>query len=331
MSDWDAIVGHGRVVAALRRAVVEERPHHAYLLLGPQGIGKALLAQTFTRSLLCDSPQADRPCGNCAPCGKVLAGSHPDAWAEVPSGKSNTITSDQITELQRRLSYRKLEGRYRVIIIDGAGTMNTQAQNKLLKTLEEPPPETILVLCALHPTQLLVTVRSRCQKLALAPAPAEALAAWLESTHEVPRARAVEIAHTARGLPGRALELLDPDSALERTTRLEQLSSAVAGDREAIDALVRSVDRDRGACREVLGSLQELLRDAMVDACGGENAAIHPDYRVHTGLLAALGARQLADRVGRVEASRERLKRNVDPAGLLEDILVYLSVEAPRP
>jgi DNA polymerase-3 subunit delta' len=331
VSGWDAILGHERVVKSLRRAVREDRPNHAYLFLGPEGVGKRTLADTLARALVCDADEGVRPCGLCGPCGKVASGSHPDVWSEEPSGKSHTITSDQITEIQRRLSYRRAEGRHRVVILDEAGTMNTQAQNKLLKTLEEPPPSTVLILCALHPGQLLITVRSRCQKVALGAVPHAAVEAWLVDQHGAAREEAVQAAAAGRGLPGRALALMDSDLCAERESRLAQLGEAMAGKREAIDLLARSVDRDRAACEEVLGTLQELLRDAMLSVAGTGAAPIHPGQAPHSGLLTALDARQLADRVGRIEVSRGRLRRNVDPAGLLEDLLVHLSVEAPRP
>jgi len=332
MTGWTSILGHQRVIHSLQRAVTEDRPNHAYLFLGAPGVGKRTLADTLARALICeDESPAARPCGTCTACGKVLAGTHPDVWSEEPSGKSHTITSDQITELQRRLSYRRAEGRHRVVVLDEAGTLNTQAQNKLLKTLEEPPAGTILILCAVHPGQLLITVRSRCQKVPLGVVSPETIGPWLIEVHGASQQDASRAAAGSRGLPGLALALLDSDLSTERQVRLDGLAEALAGKREAIDLLVRSVDRDRPACEEVLGTLQELLRDAMLRSGGALTDPIHPGVNPQTGLLSALDPRQLADRIGRVEASREKLRRNVGPAGLLEDLLVYLSVEAPRP
>ena len=186
---WESILGHERTVSSLRRAVREERPNHAYLLLGAAGSGKRQLAEVFAQALVCESEPGTRPCGECSGCRKVAAGTHPDVWCEEPGGKSDSITSDQITELQRRLSFRRAEGRARVVLIDRAGSMNPQAQNRLLKTLEEPPPETILVLCATQPGQLLITVRSRCQKVRLGAVPATQIEHWLvESQGAAPSA-----------------------------------------------------------------------------------------------------------------------------------------------
>ena len=332
MTGWDSLIGHKRAVQSLQRAVTEDRPNHAYLLLGAPGVGKRTVADMLARALVCaaDDPSC-RPCDQCGPCGKVLAGSHPDVWAEEPSGKFHTISTDQITELQRRLSYRRAEGRHRVVILDEANRTGTQAQNKLLKTLEEPPEGTILILCAVHPGQLLITVRSRCQKLALGIVSPQTIEPWLIEQHDATPQQAATAAAGSRGLPGLAVALLDSDRSAERQARLSGLSEALAGKREAIDLLVTSVDRDRAACGEVLNTLQELLRDAMLEGAQALTSPIHPGALPEQGLLSALGPRQLADRIARVEVSRERLRRNVGPAVLLEDLLVYLSVESPRP
>lgn len=332
MTGWDSLIGHERVVQSLRRAVTEDRPNHAYLFLGAPGVGKRTVADTLARALVCaqDDP-ACRPCGECAPCSKVLAGSHPDVWAEEPSGKSHMISSDQITELQRRLSYRRAEGRYRIVILDEANHTGTQAQNKLLKTLEEPPEGTVLILCAVHPGQLLITVRSRCQKLALGIVAPQTIEPWLVEQHGAAPHDAARAAAASRGIPGLAVALLDSERSAERQARVGGLSEALSGNREAIDLLVSSVDRDRPACEEVFTTLQQLLRDAMLDSAEALTDPIHPGALPDQGLLSSLGPRQLADRIARVEVCRERLRRNVGPAVLLEDLLVYLSVESPRP
>ncbi len=330
MSSWKGIVGHARGVAAVRRAITEQRPHHAWLLLGPAGVGKMTLASVLSRGLLCTAA-ADRPCGECVGCRKVAAGTHPDVWTEVPGGKSNTITVDQVSEIQRRLGYRRSEGEFRVVLIDGAGTMNDQAQNKLLKTLEEPPPFTVLVLCALHPGQLLVTVRSRCSKLALGAADPDDVSRWLVATHGADPSLAADAAVAAHGLPGLALSLLDPEILERRREATTALVAAIGGDRAAIDAVTGEVGWDREAGAATLSLLQELLRDAMVAQAGADIPRLHPSSEPLTGRLVPLSPEHLADLVDRVEVAREKLSRNVNPGGLIEDLLVHLSVGAPRP
>jgi hypothetical protein len=252
---WSGIAGHGRVVARLRQAADEDRPHHAYLIHGPSGIGKATVARTFAQALLCEAP-AGRPCGSCDACRKCAAGRHVDLTTEEPQGTSLIIGVEQVAAVQRRLGFRLAGSRHRVVIFDGAGRMNPTAQNKLLKTLEEPPENTVLLLLAVQPGQLL-------------------------------------------------------------TTQLDLVTRALAGDREAGAELVASVDRDRPGCETVLDRMQELLRDALVEATGAQREREHPG---RTPTL-ALSPELIAARMDDLRPVRDRLGRNVHPGGLLDQLL----------
>ena len=317
---WDRIVGHAATVAALRRATSADLPHPAYLIFGPNGIGKTLIAHTVAAALVCESDPALRPCRTCGPCNKVFASSHTDVWTELPTGRSHTITVDQVSDVQRRLGFRRLEGRHRVVLILGAGTMNEHAQNKLLKTLEEPPDGTVIVLTTKHPGLMLPTVRSRCQKLSLGAVAADPLAQWLVSRHGADPAAATVAAAASGGLPGRALELLEPERAAERSDRVAKTAAALSGDSEARRTLIKAIDRDREGAREVVSLMQELLRDAMAAATGLQTGFVHPDA-VPSPELVGLGADQLARLMLTVEDVQNRLVRNVHPGGMVEDFL----------
>jgi DNA polymerase-3 subunit delta' len=317
---WDRIVGHDSTVAALRRATAAEKPHPAYLILGPEGIGKALIARTIAAALVCQAAPEQRPCRQCGACRKVAGATHTDVWAEEPTGRSLTITVDQVSTIQRRLSFRRLEGRHRVVLILGAGTMNEHAQNKLLKTLEEPPAGTVLILTALHRGLMLQTVRSRCQKLALGGVGIAPLAAWLMREHHAAEDAAQSAAAAAGGLPGRAIELLDPDRAAARAARVTVVSDALAGDRAARKDLLKEIDRDREGAREVVSLMQELLRDAVASALGADVQRVHPGS-ASVDRLAAVGADGLAEIILGAEEVQGRLVRNVHPGGVVQDFL----------
>ncbi len=321
---WSEIVGHSRVVSALSRAVVADRPHHAYLLLGPVGLGKMTVARALAAALLCET-QRDGACGACPGCSKVRQGMHTALHEIVPGGKSNTIQVDQIQEIQRKLSYRRLQGAWRVVLVDDAGTMNETAQNKLLKTLEEPPEGTVLVLCALHPAQLLQTVRSRCQKLSLGPVDDDALAAWLVNTHGAHAGAARAAAAGSQGIPGRALELLDMETAELRQVRLRHMIAALHGDEQAIAEQIRAVDRDLSGCADAFVLLQELLRDAMVLASESGARRIHADVDARVGQLQGLAPAHYAAWIDRIEVVQEMLSRNVHPGALMEDVLLRMT------
>ncbi len=317
---WDRVVGHAATVAALRRASSADRPHPAYLLMGPAGIGKTLVAHTVAASLVCEAAADRRPCGACGPCRKVAVRAHTDVWTELPTGRSKTITVDQVAGVQRRLGFRRLEGRHRVVLFLGAGTMNEHAQNKLLKTLEEPPEGTVLILTALHPGLMLQTVRSRCQKLAFGAVAAGPLAEWLVREHGAESAAAAVAAAASGGLPGRAVALLEPELAEARASRVSTVAAALDGDGEARSRLLKEFDRDREGAREIVSLMQELLRDAMARAAGANADSIHPDAASPESLL-VLGPDRLARLMLHAEAVQDRLVRNVHPGGVVEDFL----------
>lgn len=181
-------VKRGAAVAGLCRAFASGAPPHATLLVGPAGVGKRTLASVCCQSLFCVEV-VGKPCGLCPPCRRYLSGSHPDAW-RIPEKKS--IGVEEIRALIAALAEAPYEGGWRTVLIECAGAMTPQAQNCLLKTLEEPPPRTAFLLTAGSASQVLATVQSRCRVVPLPPCTEEEVAGFLQS-------RGVE---ADRGAPG---------------------------------------------------------------------------------------------------------------------------------
>jgi DNA polymerase-3 subunit delta' len=323
VTTWDSLIGHQRIINALKRAVHDDTPHHAYLFLGPEGIGKGTTARLFARSLVCEAPQV-RPCNQCTSCRQAESGTHIDILYEAPEAKGKSIAVAQVREIQRKLSYRQTGSRFRVVVIDEAGALNADAQNKLLKTLEEPPARTVLVLCSLHAGLLLPTVRSRCQKLSFGPVASEELEGWLVARHNAEPHRAARAASAARGLPGRALELLDPDLDEARTQRLKTLLGCVEGNTDDIETLLAIVQRNREESRVSLDLLEEVIRDAVVRSSNAPIRAYHETLTVTRGPLTQLGPGLLSDLINDIETAKGRLKRHVDSGALIEDLLLRL-------
>jgi DNA polymerase-3 subunit delta' len=182
-----------RATGSLRAALARGTLHHAYLFGGPAGVGKGTAARLLAQAVNCEGGVAgpsgwrEDPCGACGPCRKIEKGTHPDVlvlaeervmakagrW-EPEGGRtpSRDIVVAQVRDLtDHRLSLRLFEGRRRVIVIDPADALNVQAQNALLKTLEEPPDDTTLVLVSATPDELLPTIRSRCLRVPFGPLP----------------------------------------------------------------------------------------------------------------------------------------------------------------
>src|SRR5512136_2863924 len=236
---FSEIIGQDRAVDALRAALRRGGLHHAYLFAGPEGVGKGTAARLLAQAANCERNDGDA-CGTCASCRKIARGVHPDVllvererdmaragrW-EPKGGRtpSRDIVVDQVRELvDRRLSLRRFEGRRRFVLLDPADAMNPQAQNAILKTLEEPPPDTTLVLVSSSADALLATVRSRCLRLGFGPLPEAMLVERLVAEGR-PSASARLAASLAAGSLGRALALddealADRRQAVERAARL---------------------------------------------------------------------------------------------------------------
>lgn len=143
-------------------ALLADAPPHALLIVGPRGAGAGTLARDAVATLMCSALVDGGPCGSCRPCRLIASGSHADLALVSPTGASNMIKIDQIRELVAGLTLYSVEGGRRIALIEHADRMNEEAQNALLKTLEEPPSRTHVILAAAEDSRLMPTIRSRC-------------------------------------------------------------------------------------------------------------------------------------------------------------------------
>lgn len=223
--DWDV---HARRLA-------EGRVPHALLAAGPAGLGKRALVEAVAASLLCIDRRADgHACGRCRACAWRLAGTHPDLVRVGIAEDATQITVDQIRALGERLALAPQPGGRQVAVIDPADEMNPNAANALLKTLEEPTPDSVLILVADQPARLLPTILSRCQRFAIRmPGRDEALA-WLIGRGVAP-ARAAEALMLARGNPGEAARRVEPEAVRLAEDVRETFLDVVEGRRSAVE------------------------------------------------------------------------------------------------
>lgn len=208
----------------LRTRAGERRLAHGLLFSGPAGTGKADFAKAFAQSLLCSQPTADgEACARCSACLLLQAGTHPDFLQVTPPEDKTQILIDQIRELSRALALKSHAGGYKVAILSPAEQMNTAAANSLLKTLEEPTDNTVLILITEQPARLPATIRSRCQQLRFSAPPFEAGRAWLAEQLGSAAEDAELLLQLADGAPIRALALGRSDVPKNRRVWLDQL------------------------------------------------------------------------------------------------------------
>ncbi len=203
---FSELLGQNKAITLLSRAVTSGRLAHGYLFAGPDGVGKNTAAQALAAVLLCRAPEGLSPCGTCPGCRKFLSGNHPDLLRIQPEGAA--IKIDQIREMKKALTFSPFESRLRVVLIEDVHTMRREAGNSLLKILEEPPPNNLLILVGSTAGALLDTIVSRCQVIPFAPLPLEQ-AATVISRHrpELDQDSCRTLAALADGCPGQALAL----------------------------------------------------------------------------------------------------------------------------
>ena len=204
MHGFDGIIGQEAIIRHFEDAIATGKVSHAYILSGEDGYGKHLLAHRAAAALLCTSEDDIRPCGVCPSCFQAEAGTNPDI-INVIHEKQLISVGDIRTQIVDDIQMKPMSGKYKVYIIDEAERMNEQAQNALLKTLEEPPSYAVIFLLAANTGSFLPTILSRCISLPLRPVKTEAIAELLTSGYNLPDYMAKTCASFSGGSIGKAI------------------------------------------------------------------------------------------------------------------------------
>ncbi|HOM16349.1 MAG TPA: DNA polymerase III subunit delta' [Thermoguttaceae bacterium] len=286
---WQGILGHDRIVERFRRAAAQDRLGGSFLFVGPPGVGKATFARRLAQALLCQtsSEAALDPCNSCNSCSMVLAGNHPDLHiVGKPPDKSFIPLETFVGERERRmregliyeLSLKPFLGGRKIAIIDDADYLHAESANCLLKTLEEPPPRTVIILIGVSPARQLPTIRSRCQLVRFQPLEPEMVQEILlrEQTATDP-AEARRLALLSEGSLERARQLADAHLWDFRKTLWIGLSQArldPLGLAEQVSAQVESAGQEASARRErlrvIVGMAAEYYRQVLYQHSGGQ-------------------------------------------------------------
>jgi len=296
------------------QAIEQDRLGHALLLSGLRGTGKRSFARILAAALWCKTPLAQRlPCGRCDDCRQVLSEAHPGYTALRVEEDKRDISIDAVRMLCERMGMTSHDGRSKVAIIDPADSLNRNGVNALLKTIEEPPPRTHLLLISERPLALPATLRSRCQQLRFAiPARNEALG-WLAQSGAAAPAEAAAALDAAHGAPLLALQLLqDKSLELQQSWRAALLDLA-AGRSEPLKAAAGVGEAQAQAfLRWLYGWLLDLLRAGLLPGQGGDIEA-----------LARTLPRHALDRyVSEVQENLRRLEFNAKAQLVLEAVLI---------
>ncbi|BAF58244.1 MAG: DNA polymerase III subunit delta' [Pelotomaculum sp.] len=319
------IVGHRQITGALMNAVACGRVAHAYLFAGPAGVGKKTTALAFARALLCPVPEGGDACGTCRQCRQVEHRNHPDLYIVNPSGA--TIKIEQIRELQHRAPYRPYQGGRKLFLICRAETMTAEAANCLLKTLEEPPHDTVLILVSDQPQSLLPTVLSRCQQCFFKSIPLSELSGSLTARHGLAQEEALLAAAMSGGSMGKALAYAS-GSLAERRNAAGALAGALktAGPLEALE-MAGKISEDREEALLILEMLICWFRDLLVYRETEDAALLFNADRA--GLVKkeaqSFQPGRLVEIIEDIEATRNKIEANASTRLALEALFLRLS------
>jgi DNA polymerase III subunit delta' len=323
-----SVVGHHAAQRLLAREALSGQVSHAYLITGPEQIGKTTLALEFSRLLQCQGRDAGspEPCGACDSCRKIAAGSHPDVRLVVRPADKRILPVELVREVIHAANLAPSVGPWRIFILPEIERMPAASANALLKTLEEPPERVVLLLTCSEPEALLPTVVSRCQLVPTQPPTAEEIRQGLIERWSVEPERATELTALAQGRIGWAIAAAQgPELAQARAESLARLVSLTGASRDERLRAAGTLASDTDAAREVVELWLFWWRDVVLSACGAR------------GLASALEARAEAERQGRalgveraqgfltalVEA-REALEANANPQLAIEALLLDL-------
>jgi DNA polymerase-3 subunit delta' len=322
---FSSLVGNERIKKLLRRAVAEGRISQGLIFAGQRGVGKHQFALAVAQAVNCERPIDGDACGECLSCIKIAAREHPDVHTISPDGQF--IKIGQMREMSQEAQYRPYEGRRRVYIIDDAERLREEAANSILKTLEEPPDSSLILLVTSKPYALLETIRSRCQMLNFAPLTPSELEAYLKANYKRPIEETRMLARFARGSIGRTLEI-DLGVYREKRAMMLELIEALAIARDTIklmsmaEHLGRKVEKDE--FENHLDILMVLLADLFHLKLGEPadsltNSDIAPRLEQ---VAAAVTVEQITEWVGRIEQVLQSLARNVNRQLAMEAMLV---------
>jgi DNA polymerase-3 subunit delta' len=324
------LVGNSQVAERLCSAIENGRLPHALLFVGPAGVGKRAFAGELARAAVCLAPIAGDACESCSGCIRSRNGEHLDIRVVEPDGAFIKIA--QIRDLAREAIYHPYEAARRVFIVDEAHRLREEAANALLKTLEEPPSTTVIILVTDQPYALPETIRSRCQSIGFASIEAEEIERFLSSTQVRPQAEIRLLSRIASGRIGKALST---DLSVYKEKRKEMLGliEVLAGDRDRVRLMKAAqymVDVSRKDKTE-FDSRIEIFLDLCRDVYGltlGESPdeIANPDVTERLEEIArCVTPSQVAAWVSEIDVLRQNLRRNVSRQIALEAIFMRLS------
>ena len=321
------IYGHEKQIVILKQALAQNRVGHSYLFSGIDAAGKKTLALEFAKVVNCEKvDEINDSCGKCPSCMKISHNNHPDIFLVEAEGQFIRIRA--IREIQQQMTFKPMEGRRRVFIIDNADKMNDEAASALLKTLEEPSPANILILVTAKPYTLPSTIISRCRHMRFNPAAIDTVTKFLIERQNMEKQDALLLAGLSGGSIGQAMELNKDDVIAYRAEILSLLTNTKKSEPLSLLAFASFFGQDKREIKQGFNILQTCFRDALVyKETNNEQMLINQD---NSSLIASLASRlsgeQILQNIALLEKAWGTMEQNVNKSLTLETMAFKLQL-----
>ena len=326
MAGFRDIIGHNQIVDHLKNAIRMEKISHAYIFNGESNAGKMMLAEAFAMALQCEN-HGDEPCMECRSCHQAKEHNQPDI-IYVSHDKPNVISVDDIRQqINNDIVIKPYNSKYKIYIVDEAEKMNVQAQNALLKTIEEPPAYGIILLLTTNADSFLPTILSRCITLNLKSVNEDLIKSYLMKKYQIPDYQADVCAAFAQGNVGKAIQLAASDefnelkaSALSIVKKLEDM------DLYELNQLIKQINEFKPKIQEYFDLLTLWFRDVLyLKATNDVNNLIFKDEVYDIKKQAAKKSYSGIEKILQaIELTRTRLKANVNFDLVIEMLLLAI-------
>ena len=259
------IKAQDNAIAFLKNSIEGDKVSHAYMFVGPSGVGKKLAAVNFAKALNCLDLKDNDSCDKCAQCKKIDSGNHPDVLIFSPKKEDASLGIDKIRSVTKDIGLKPYEGRKKVYILESADSMTQEAQNALLKTLEEPVSDSVLILMAESVSSMFSTIQSRAKRIRFFPIPSVDVKNILKDTYKLDDGRAEILSRISSGELNRALKYNDEDFFEKRRRIIDAMK----------DGAVSDLDFDGFSKQDLRMALEVMLtwyRDVLVAKAGVDAA-----------------------------------------------------------
>ncbi|MGH2581983.1 MAG: ATP-binding protein [Anaerolineales bacterium] len=325
-ADWK-LIGHEWAVRLLSGQINSNNLRHAYLFLGPDGVGRRTLALRFAQALNCTQPSSlGEFCSDCRTCRGIARMQHEDLFVIARQEGDREIKIDALREMSRALALSPYDAKHQIALLLDFENASEEAANALLKTLEEPNPSVVLILTAQESDSLPATVVSRCEVLRLRPIQFDQVAVGLSDQFGLSQEEAILLASISDGRPGIAIQMIqEPRYLAQRQRWLEEGLRLLSSNRVERFAYADKMSKDREELRDLLLVWLSLWRDALKGSTQVNVHFTNSDFKAHIDqLINQFSFRMIYEMVHLVETTLEKLKTNVNTRLLTEMLLLQM-------